>query len=194
MSNNLAYQDEFQQHIRQEQIDGRVFMTSPRPAWNHNQVAGNIYRLFANHLYGSKCVPIADGMDLFLSEENHFVPDFMAVCDPDKINLEGVYGAPDLVVVFLSPSTAKNDRGPKKAAYAKAGVQEYWIVSPNEKFVEVYRANQGEFSLHDLYTLRQDWELARMTEKERAEVVFHFQCSLFDDLDIALEDIFYRTF
>ena len=48
--------------------------------------------------------------------------------------------------------------------------------------------------LHDLYTLRQDWELARMTEKERAEVVFHFQCSLFDDLDIALEDIFYRTF
>lgn len=194
MSSNLAYQDEFRQNIRQELIDGQVFMMSPRPAWNHNQVSFNIARLFANHLYGSKCVPIADGMDLFLTEKNHFVPDFMVVCDPDKIKADGVYGAPDLVVEVLSPSTAKNDRERKKAAYAQAGVKEYWIVSPNEKFVEVYRACQGEFSLHDLYTLRQDWELERMTEEERAEVVFQFQCSLFDDLTLSLEDIFYRTF
>jgi len=29
-----------------------------------------------------------------------------------------------------------------------------------------------------------------MTEQERAGVVTHFRCSLFEDLDIALEDIF----
>ena len=33
-----------------------------------------------------------------------------------------------------------------------------------------------------------------MTEKERAEVVTRFKCSLYDGLDIHLEDIFYRTF
>ncbi len=194
MSNNLAYQEEFRAHIRQELVNGRVFMMSPRPAWNHNQVSFNIAHLFANHLRGNKCVPIADGMDLFLSEKDRFVPDFMVVCDPDKIKADGIHGAPDLVVEVLSPSTAKNDRGHKKEAYEKAGVREYWIVSPNEKFVEVYRANQGQFSLHDLYTLHEDWELAQMTEQERAEVVVQFQCSLFDDLDIPLEDIFYRTF
>ena len=33
-----------------------------------------------------------------------------------------------------------------------------------------------------------------MTEQERSEVITHFKCSLFDDLDISLEDIIYRTF
>ena len=194
MSNNLAYQDEFQQHIRQEQIDGRVFMMSPRPAWNHNQVAGNIYRLFANHLYGSKCVPIADGMDLFLSEENHFVPDFMAVCDPDKIKMDGVYGAPDLVVEVLSPSTAKNDRGLKKGAYGRCGVREYWIVDPENKTVEVYLPAEGRLELHEVYAVYPDWQLKQMTEEELAALPKSFQCSLFHDLDILIEDIFYRTF
>ena len=107
---------------------------------------------------------------------------------------DGTPGAPPLVGLVLPPRPPKHDRGHKKEAYEKAGVREYWIVSPNEKFVEVYRANQGQFSLHDLYTLHEDWELAQMTEQERAEVVVQFQCSLFDDLDIPLEDIFYRTF
>ena len=35
---------------------------------------------------------------------------------------------------------------------------------------------------------------AQMSEAERAAVITHFKCSLFDDLDISLEDIFYRTF
>ena len=33
-----------------------------------------------------------------------------------------------------------------------------------------------------------------LSGEERAAVVTHFKCSLFDDLDISLEDIFYRTF
>lgn len=31
-----------------------------------------------------------------------------------------------------------------------------------------------------------------MSEAERATVVAQFKCSLFDDLEISLEDIFYR--
>ena len=33
-----------------------------------------------------------------------------------------------------------------------------------------------------------------MSEVERLTVVTHFKCSLYDDLEISLEDIFYRTF
>ena len=103
-------------------------------------------------------------------------------------------GAPDLVVEVLSPSTARNDKTHKKEVYARCGVREYWLVSPGDKTVEVYRTDGIEFVLHDIYALRPDWELAKMSEEERAALETHFKCSLFDDLDISLDDIFYRTF
>ena len=100
MSDNLAYQEE----RREELIGGKVVAMSPSPRWNHIAVSGNIYKIFANYLFGKKCTPVQDGFDLYLDDENHFVPDFMVVCDPDKIKDDGVHGAPDLVVEVLSPS------------------------------------------------------------------------------------------
>lgn len=190
MRDNLAYQEA----RREELIGGNVVAMSPRPSFNHNRVASNIFRIFDNHLYGKKCTPIADGMDLYLDDDNQFVPDFMIVCDPDKIKPNGVHGAPDLVVEVLSPGTMRNDKTIKKEIYARCGVREYWLVSPNEKSVEVYRLDGDEFLFYDIYAVHADWELAQMSEEERAAVVTHFKCSLFDDLDISLEDIFYRTF
>lgn len=190
MNDNLAYREE--RNI--ELIGGEVVAMSPSPVWNHMAVSGNIYGIFRDYLKGKKCTPIQDGFDLHLSEEDVFIPDMMVVCDPDKIRPDGVHGAPDLVVEVLSPSTAKNDRTRKKDVYARCGVREYWLVSPGDKLVEVYRAEGTELVLHDIHTLYPDWMLARMSEEERAAVVTHFKCSLFDDLEISLEDIFYRTF
>ena len=194
MPNNLAYQDDFEQKRRRELIDGQLVMMSPRPAWNHNRIAFNIATLFDVYLRGNKCTPIADGTDLFLDDKNHYVPDFMVVCDPNKIKSDGVHGAPDLVVEVLSPSTAKNDKTIKKEVYARCGVREYWLVDPSGKSLEVYRTNGTEFILHDVYAMHEDWEIKQMTEEELAAVPTHFKCSLFDDLEISIEDIFYRTF
>jgi Uma2 family endonuclease len=166
---------------------------SPRPATNHNRVASNIYVIFNLYLRGKRCEPFADGYDLYLTERDHFIPDMMIVCDPDKVKDDGIYGAPDLVVEVLSPSTAKYDKGKKKEIYGRCGVREYWLVSPGDKSVEVYRTNGTELVFHDFYMLYPDWMLAKMTEKERAAVQTHFKCSLYDDLDISLEDIFRRV-
>ncbi len=190
MSDNLAYQEE----RREELIGGKVVAMSPRPSFNHNRVAFNIAVLFDNYLKGKKCTPFSDGTDLYLTEDDRFIPDVMIVCDPDKIKSDGVHGAPDLVVEVLSPGTMRNDKTRKKDVYARCGVREYWLVSPDEKSVEVYRTDGTEFVLHDIYALHLDWQLAQMSEEERAAVVTSFKCSLFDDLDISLEDIFYRTF
>ena len=84
MNNNLAYQEE----RCQELINGKIFMMSPRPSYFHNQVSNNIYLIFGSYLRGKRCTAIADGTALFLSETNHFVPDFMLVCDPDKIKAD----------------------------------------------------------------------------------------------------------
>lgn len=190
MNGNLAYQAP----LREERIGGKVIAMSPRPSVNHNRVAYNIATLFDNYLKGKKCTPFSDGTDLYLTEKDRFVPDFMIVCDTDKIKTNGVFGAPDLVAEVLSPSTAKNDKTVKKETYAHCGVREYWLVDPESKVLEVYRNQEGELVLHDVYAVHPDWSLAQMSEKERAEVVTHFKCSLYDDLDISLEDIFYRTF
>lgn len=190
MSDNLAYQEE----RREELINGKVVAMSPRPSVNHNRVAFNIAYLFERYLRGKKCTPFSDGTDLYLTEEDRFIPDVMIVCDPDKIKSDGVHGAPDLVVEVLSPSTMRNDKTHKKDVYARCGVREYWLVSPDEKSVEIYRTDGIKFIFHDIYALHPDWQLAQMSEEERAAVVTHFKCSLFDDLDISLEDIFYRTF
>ena len=188
MNGNLAYQDAF----REELINGELVAMSPA-ATNHNRIARNISRIFGNYLLWKDCEPFGDGEAVFLSEEDRFIPDFMVVCDAEKIKWNGVHGAPDLVVEVLSPGTAKNDRGRKKDVYEKYGVREYWIVSPSEKAVEQYLLVNKKLVLHAVYTLHPDYVLADMTPQERAETAAEFTCSLYEDFVIRLEDIFYRA-
>ena len=42
-----------------------------------------------------------------------------------------------LVVEILSPTTEERDRGIKLQLYHRYGVQEYWLVDPDERTVEV---------------------------------------------------------
>ena len=189
MDNNLAFQEE----PWEELISGKIVAMSPRPAVNHNFVSGNIYYIFRQYLQGKRCTPFADGTDLYLTEDDRYVPDGMIVCDPDKIQKDGVHGAPDLVVEVLSPSTARYDRGHKKDVYEKCGVKEYWIVSPADKVVEQYVLRDGKFVLHDTFAVFPDWMLEKMKPEERDAVQTEFKCSLYDDLSIRLEDIFAKV-
>ena len=65
-------------------------------------------------------------------------PDICVICDPAKLDERGCIGAPDLVVEVISPSTSKKDLNQKFFLYEKAGVQEYWVVYPNDKAVLVF--------------------------------------------------------
>lgn len=188
-SSNLAYALE----TWDELIDGQAVAVSPRPATNHNRIAYNISRILGNHFEGRKCEPFPDGIDLYLTEENRFVPDGMVVCDPDKVKDDGVYGVPDLVLEVLSPSTAKYDRGRKKDVYAQCGVREYWIVDPANRTVEQYFLENGQLVLHDVFADHPDCFLKKLTEEERAAIPKEFTCGVFQDLVIPLEDVFRRV-
>ena len=178
---------------KEELIGGKTVAMSPA-ATNHNRIKGNIFGTFWTYLQGKPCEPFGDGELVYLTVEHEFIPDFMVVCDPNKIKTDGIHGTPDLVVEILSPSTAKNDRGHKKDVYAKCGVREYWIVSPSDKIVDVYYNNGShEFFIHDTYTVYSGWMLAKMNEEERKAIVTHFKCSLYDDLDISLDTIFRKV-
>ena len=92
MADNLAYQEE----LRDEMLNGKVVLMSPRPAVNHNLAMGNIYRAFANRLDGKKCLPFADGTDVYLTEKDRVVPDVMIICKKEIIKRNGIHGDSNL--------------------------------------------------------------------------------------------------
>ena len=185
MNTGFAYQEE----ARDELINGQIVLMSPSPAANHVIVVGNIYAIFHAYLKGKQCTPFMDGLDVYLTEKDRFEPDMMVVCDPQKIKYNGVHGAPDLVVEVLSPSTAKRDRSYKKQVYEQCGVREYWLVNIADRSIEQYLLADGQLQLAEVYALPGDY----LTEAERAPYITELKCSLYDDLRVSLEDVFYRV-
>jgi len=55
--------------------------------------------------------------------------------------------APALGVEILSPSTALKDRHNKYSIYESQGIPYYLIISPDSEEVEVYKSNNGVYSL-----------------------------------------------
>ncbi|KOY83574.1 Uma2 family endonuclease [Lysinibacillus macroides] len=182
--------DERRLKQRSEMINGKTIMMSPRPVVNHNKIIVNLSILFGVYLKGKKCINLSDGVDVHLDEKNRVVPDSMIICNQDIIKRDGVYGAPDLVVEVLSPSTARRDKGDKKALYEKHGVKEYWIISPDEKSIEVYLLKDGKYKWDNIYTVIPDDDWLEMTEEDKAEAVLTFKVSLYDDFIIDIKEVF----
>ena len=182
---NLALKEE----PLEELIGGKVVMMAP-PVSNHNTIAANIAGIFVPYLRGKKCRYYGDHEGVFLTEGEFYIPDGLVICDPDKIKLDGIHGAPDLAIEILSPSTARYDRGRKKDIYEQYGVREYWIVNPPEMTIEQYVLQDGKFFLRDIYRKYTETLLEYMKEEERAAIVKEFRCSLFPDLPILVEDVF----
>lgn len=193
---NLAYINDRNIKIKTELIDGKIFMMSPRPRVEHATVCTNIASEFRSYLKGKTCRAFCDGVDVFLDENNRFVPDTMIVCNPDIIKHDGIYGAPDLVVEVLSRITAKNDRSKKKYTYAKYGVKEYWIVDVWSKSVEVYYNQDNWFVLDNIYYYLTDEEIAEnnnMSDNDIdkiKEYIDSIKVSICDNLIVKLKDIF----
>lgn len=193
---NLAYINDRNIKIKTELIDGKIFMMSPRPRVEHATVCTNIASEFRSYLKGKTCRAFCDGVDVFLDENNRFIPDTMIVCNPDIIKHDGIHGAPDLVVEVLSKTTAKNDRSKKKYTYAKYGVKEYWIVDVWSKSVEVYYNQNNWFVLDNIYYYLTDKEMAENNNMpdndidKIKEYTDSIKVSICDNLIVKLKDIF----
>ena len=130
---------------RYELLDGELIMV-PAPNTKHQKVSAEIYaqlRQFINDralgtlLYAP--------YDVVLSDTDVVQPDLLFVSREREhtITAENAQGAPDLVVEILSPSTAEQDRGKKRALYGRHGVTEYWLVDPVAETIQIHRL-QGE--------------------------------------------------
>ena len=174
-----------------EIINGETYMMS-RPNTNHMKIELNIATLFKNYLKGKKCEPFNES-DVFLSDDTNIVPDVMIVCDPEKIEEDGIHGAPDLVVEILSPSTEKRDKIDKLRLYEKHGVKEYWIVDPKNFSVDVYLLQEGKFIRDNTYKYFTDEIYQSLSERDKADVFSEIKVSLYDDFFVNVADIFERV-
>lgn len=183
MNENLAYQES----TRMEILDGKIYMMSS-PSVNHYQITLNIVFAFQAYLNGKTCRAFGDGVDVYLTQKDCVIPDAMIVCDKNIIQLDGIHGAPDLIVEVLSPSTSKVDRGYKKDLYEKSGVKEYWVIDPVARSIEAYVLSGEKYVLDEVYALY----LAGMgvTDKEREETNKEISVSFYPDFKIPLEQIF----
>ncbi len=161
---------------RYELLDGELIMV-PAPNLKHQTVQLKLtMRLglfIEDRALGTLFTPVCDVM---LSDTDVVQPDLLFISRERDHLLSGgqnVQGAPDLVVEILSPSSAEQDRGKKRALYGQHGVTEYWLVDPIAETVTIHQQRGGVLAATDSFGRGQ-------TLRSR----------LFAGLELHLDDIF----
>src|SRR5262249_12385845 len=93
-------------------------------------------------------------VDVYFDESNILQPDLVWVAEGGVAkSVENKYlkGAPDLVVEIFSPGTVRRDKKDKFRLYEKHGVREYWMLDPDEKWLEIWQLKDKHFELVDVF-------------------------------------------
>lgn len=83
---------------------------------------------------------------------NFVEPDISVICNKNKIDQKGCFGAPDWIIEIVSPSSKKMDYVRKTALYREAGVRGYWIVDSEKEMVTVYEADHWDTPVCHLFS------------------------------------------
>lgn len=162
---------------RYEVIDGVLYMTTAPSAFHQWIVSRIVYQLYAQVEQPQLGLVLWAPIGVLMPGCEPVQPDILVVRQADLaiIRERRVHGVPALIVEVLSPSNATQDTEIKRAAYARAGVAEYWIVRPVERDVLVHTlpdASLGSFLQID--HVGANAELASPTLPFRAPVASFF--------------------
>ncbi len=168
---------------RIELIKGLIFRMSPAPNTAHQRISLELTGQLYNYFKGKSCQVFTAPFDVRLAKisqaENEIFtvvqPDLCVICDPKKLDLRGCIGAPDLIIEILSPGNTTKEMKNKFEIYEEAGVEEYWLVEPNDKIVLSYVLVNGKFQ-----------GLAPVTEEDILKSI------IFEGLEISVKDIFFE--
>ena len=169
---------------RLELIKGWIYKMSPAPKRKHQEVSLNLILALAYHFKKCGCKVYEAPFDVRLkknkgsdSEVDTVVqPDISVFCDLSKLDERGAIDAPDLVVEITSDSTMKKDYNEKFNIYEENNVQEYWIVNPDLKSMELFKANNKKLESVGVFNVN--------------DGVTEVTSVLFPDLTVNLIDIF----
>jgi Uma2 family endonuclease len=134
---------------RYELLSGE-FIMSPAPGLDHQGISIELSYRLLDYLHKHKIGRVyAAPVDVIFDKWNVCQPDLIFVSNERASILApaGVFGAPDLVMELLSPSSSYYDLTKKKELYERFGVKEYWIVDPMEHAIDIFANRNGAFAL-----------------------------------------------
>jgi len=133
-----------------ELINGELIV-SPPPIPDHQRRVGNLYLLLRQLAPDGEV--FLSPIEVYFDEENIPQPDIVWVSANSRcvVTPKRLEGPPDLIVEVLSPGTERRDKKAKFELYQKFGVREYWLVHPQEQYVEVYLLENGVFVRHGVF-------------------------------------------
>jgi excisionase family DNA binding protein len=132
--------------FRHEIIDG-VLIRDPSPSFHHQRVSRRLQRILEDYI--EKADPggeIFDApLDLALDVHTVVQPDLLYLPSSRPAQNTPIDVVPELVVETISPSTSKKDRVLKLNHYQAVGILHYWIVDPQDCFIEAYELHGGHY-------------------------------------------------
>ena len=139
----------------------------------HAEVTVNLLTALKLHLKGTPCRVYSESVKVQVAHDTIFYPDVFVTCDAADLQTDRIFHHPKLIVEVLSDSTEGYNRGLKFTAYRQlASLQEYLLIDPDSRRVEVYRRNERDvFELHD----------------QTGRSALHLSCV---DLTLAMADLF----
>jgi Uma2 family endonuclease len=143
------FRDSLSEDVREEFINGEVVrhMTARH---SHNITISNLVRLLGAFVQIRRLGVILQEQSLTQFPRNDYAPDICFWGAAKSAALTGdtiIYPIPDFICEILSQSTERRDRGIKFEDYAAHGVAEYWLVDPDQRFIEQFFAEDGKYKL-----------------------------------------------
>jgi len=134
---------------RYEIINGELLM-APAPTLWHQDWLSDLNDLVKSFVKKNKLGRLFFApVDVVLDEENTVQPDlvFVASANAGILRERAIFGAPDLLVELVSPSSVRRDRHEKMTLYARFGVKEYWIGDPANQSLGIFTLKEGRYEL-----------------------------------------------
>ena len=147
-----------------ELIKGKIMLMSPAPNVKHQRVSMNFSGSLFNFFKRKKCQVFAAPFDVRLydrkksilaNKDIHTViqPDLCVICNPEILDTQGCNGAPDWIIEILSKGNSKREMQIKYELYQESGVQECWLVYPNDQAINQFVLDEnGRYQLKQMYT------------------------------------------
>lgn len=132
-----------------ELVEGEIITMAPQH--EPHAVAGTLAEDVLRRAFGSAC-HVRSQRPLALASDSEPEPD-IAVVEGRPRDFLRLHPTSALLVVEVSDSSLQYDRAHKGPVYARAGIQEFWIVNLAERVVEVYRDPTSD-SAGSTYTAR----------------------------------------
>ncbi len=131
---------------REEVVNGEIRIMPPNK-WNHASIVGNVRRALEAWLDRREFLVVVEDFGLIirkapLTSRN---PDLAVFRKSTIVERDGyIHSAPQLIAEVLSPRNRLRDREELRRDYSSIGVPEYWVITPEERTVEVFYLEDGQ--------------------------------------------------